>query len=280
MSIAFGLATALVFAVGMVISARLSRQLPPLVVVSSAAMVGLVIVVPLVVASGVPPGLDASTVGLMLLGGACTTGGLIGVNASLRIGKVGVVAPIVATQGAVAVVLSVLTGRSLPLLVAALLAVIVVGITIAARARDSAPIPHERPALSVLLALVSATCFGSTLLIIGLLSDDLPLAWLALPARLVATIALFLPLLGMGRLRLTRRAAAWIPVLALCDLGGIVCYAIGAEYNLEVTAVLASQMAPIATVLALLLFRERLVRSQIIGLGVIVLGVVGLTLVQ
>lgn len=279
-SIAFGLATALLFAVGLVVSARLSRQLSPLVVVSSAAVVGLVIVVPLVAASGIPPGLDLPTVGLMLLGGSGTVGGLISVNASLRFGKVGVVAPIVATQGAVAVTLSVLTGRSLPLLVAGLLAVIVVGIVIAARARETVPIPHERPALAVLLALVAATCFGTTLLVIGLLSDNLPLAWLALPARLVATIAVFLPLLSMGRLRLTRRAAAWIPLLALCDLGGIVCYAIGAEYNLEVTAVLASQMAPIATVLAFLVFRERLTRLQVIGLGVIVVGVVGLSLVQ
>jgi drug/metabolite transporter (DMT)-like permease len=279
-SIAFGLATAFVFAAGMITSARCSRLLPPQVVVGSAATMGLFIAIPFAAASGIPPNLTPLNMALMLATGAGNILGLVCVNAALRVGKVGVVSPIVATQGAVAVVLAVLIGRSLAPVIAALLTLIIIGIVISARTKDPVPIQNERPLRSVLLASMGAFCFGAALITVGVLSTELPLSWLLIPGRLVGTIALTLPLLLKRRLRITRQAAPLLLLLAVCDLVGITLYAIGAEMNIAITAVMSSQMAPIAAVLAFFLFKERLARGQLIGLVVILAGIVGLSIVQ
>ncbi len=57
-------------------------------------------------------------------------------------------------------------------------------------------------------------------------------------------------------------------------------FTLGAAVNLPVTMVLASQMAPLAALLAYFLFRERLGRGQIIGLVIMVGGVTILGLLQ
>ena len=64
----------------------------------------------------------------------------------------------------------------------------------------------------------------------------------------------------------------------LVEVLGFTCYSIGAQYGVAVTAVLSSQFAPIAAVMAYLLFQEKLGRVQIAGVAVIVAGVVALTL--
>lgn len=279
-SIVFGLATAFVFAVGMITSARCSRLLTPRVVVGSAATMGLIMALPFAIATGIPPNLNVTNATLMLVTGAGNILGLICVNAALRVGKVGVVSPIVATQGAVAVIIALLIGRSLAPLIAALLSVIVLGIVISARTKDPVPIENEKPLRSVLLASLGALFFGAALVTVGVLSTELPLSWLLIPGRLVGTIVLTVPLLLTGKLRITRKAAPLLLLLAVCDLVGITLYAIGAELNIQITAVMSSQMAPIAAVLAFFLFKEKLVRGQLVGLIVIIAGVIGLSLVQ
>jgi len=279
-SIVFGLATAFVFAVGMITSARCSRLLTPRVVVGSAATMGLIMALPFAIATGIPPNLNVANATLMLMTGAGNILGLICVNAALRVGKVGVVSPIVATQGAVAVIIALLIGRSLAPLIAALLSVIVLGIVISARTKDPVPIENERPLRSVLLASLGAFFFGAALVTVGVLSTELPLSWLLIPGRLVGTIVLTVPLLLTGKLRITRKAAPLLLLLAVCDLVGITLYAIGAELNIQITAVMSSQMAPIAAVLAFFLFKEKLARGQLVGLIVIIAGVIGLSLVQ
>jgi drug/metabolite transporter (DMT)-like permease len=57
-------------------------------------------------------------------------------------------------------------------------------------------------------------------------------------------------------------------------------YAIGAQQNIAVTAVVASQMAPMAAVLAYFIFGERLGKGQIVGLVVILSGVTVLSFLQ
>ena len=68
--------------------------------------------------------------------------------------------------------------------------------------------------------------------------------------------------------------------MGFSEVFGFTCFAIGAQYLVGVTSVLASQFAPIAAIMAYLLFKERLGRIQIAGVAVIVLGVVALTLVS
>ena len=61
---------------------------------------------------------------------------------------------------------------------------------------------------------------------------------------------------------------------------GFTAFSIGAQYDVAVTSVLASQFAPLSAVLAYFLFKEKLGRIQITGVAVILVGVTALSLVS
>lgn len=61
--------------------------------------IGLVVTAPAVAIEGVPPRLDRHDVILLAVAGPGSVLGLVLAYTALRIGKVGVVAPVVSTQG-------------------------------------------------------------------------------------------------------------------------------------------------------------------------------------
>ncbi len=279
-SLIFGLAAALAFAVGTLASARASRTLGPVLSVAWASTFGLLILVPFVFASGIPQGVTGGQIALVLFGAVANLFGFLTVFAAFAVGKVGLVAPIVATEGAVAAVLATVTGASLEPVIGFLLIVVVLGIIIATRSHDPLPFANERPARAALLASLGAVFFGINLFVVGVLSGEVPLPWLLLPGRVIALVGLLIPLALLGRLRITRSSAPLLVLMGLCDLLGVGFYAIGAEVNLAVTAVVSSQMAPIAALLALILFRERLGKGQVAGMAIIVTALSILSVVQ
>lgn len=275
-SIVFGLLTAAFFASSSLLSSRSVKIIGSGSSLAWVMLVGLVITTPFVFASGVPANLGASLPWMT----AAALGNVIGIliaGFALRVGKVGVVAPIVATEGAIAAVIAAALGESIAPIVAFLLLVIVGGIVLSAMAPDPEPLEHERPLQAVLLATVAAACFGVSLFATGNLSDELPIAWVLLPARLVGVLIILLPLLLTRRLRITRSTAPLVVAMGFTEALGFVCFAIGAQYQVAVTSVLASQFAPLAAVAAYLLFKERLGRLQIAGVVVLVVGVTALT---
>jgi drug/metabolite transporter (DMT)-like permease len=277
-SIVFGLLTAAFFASSSLLSSRSVKVIGSASSLAWAMLVGLVITTPFVVASGVPANLSASLPWMT----AAALGNVIGIlvaGFALRVGKVGVVAPILATEGAIAAVIAAVLGESIAPIVAFLLMAIVGGIVLSAVAPDPEPLEHERPLYAVLLSTFAAACFGLSLFAAGNLSDELPIAWVLLPARLVGVLIIFLPLLVTRRLRITRATAPLVIAMGFTEVFGFVCFAIGAQYQVAVTSVLASQFAPIAAVAAYILFKERLGRLQIAGVVVLVLAVASLTLV-
>lgn len=276
-SIVFGLLTATFFASSSLLSSRSVKIIGSASSLAWAMLVGLVITTPFVFASGVPANLGASLPWMSAAGLGNVIGILIA-GFALRIGKVGVVAPILATEGAIAAVIAAVLGESIAPIVAFLLMVIVGGIVLSAMAPDPEPLEHERPVRAVLLSTVAAVCFGVSLFAAGNLSDELPISWVLLPARLVGVLIIFLPLLLTRRLRITRSTAPLVIAMGFTEVLGFVCFAIGAQYQVAVTSVLASQFAPIAAVAAYLLFKERLGRLQIAGVVVLVVGVTSLTL--
>ena len=278
-SVLAGFATAVCFAVGMVAAAQASRVVPATQVVALSALISSIFVFPWALSEGMP-GLESGQIGLMLMSGVGNVFGFLFVYTALRYGKVGLVAPIVATEGGIAAVMASIIGNSVEPLVAFLLVVIVIGIVIGARSQDPAPFVGERPALAATLAVVGALFFASGLLTVGLLSGEIPLAWVLMPARIVGLVVLAIPLAIAGRLRVPRQILAWVVLLAVVDVVAISFYTVGAVVNLPVTAVLASQMAPLAALMAFVLFRERLGRGQIAGLVLMVTGMTALGALQ
>lgn len=276
-SIVFGLATAVFFACSTLLSDRAVRRIDPWSVVAWVTFFGLILTTPLVFAAGVPENLNADVLRWMAVSGIGNVGGLALTAYALRIGKVGIVAPVVATEGAIAAVLAASLGESVAPLIAFLLLLIVIGVIIAAAGPDPAPIENERPLLAVGLATAAAFSFGFSLYATGYISGELPSSWVLLPSRLVGTVAIFIPLILMRRLRITKVALPMVFAMSITEFLGFWAFSIGARDAVGVTSVLASQFAPIAAVAAYFLFKERLGRMQIAGVVLLVFSVSALT---
>ena len=277
-SIVFGLGTAICFAASSLVASRAVKQIDSWSVVAWTMLVGLVITLPFVIASGIPTAASGANIGWLLATGVGNVSGLVLAAFAYRVGKVGVITPILATEGALAAVIASILGESIAPLVAFLLLLIVGGVVLAAIAPDPAPLDHERPVVAVLLATGGAVVFGISLYAAGRLSGDLPISWVLLPARLVGVLALTIPLALTRRLNLTRRTAPLVAGMGVLEVVGFTSFAIGAQYQVAITSVLASQFAPIAAIMAFVLFKERLGRLQITGVAIIVVGVAALTL--
>lgn len=268
-----GLGAALAWCASTVCSSRSSRMVGPASVVGWIALVGLFATAPFVAADGVPAGLDAGTVAWLAIAGVGNIAGLLVAYAAYRIGDVSLIAPIIATEGAIAATIAFLAGEAVEAATAVTLAAIATGVSLAAMpARDPAR-RAQRPAGVVALAAAAAVCFGISLYATGHVSSRLPVAWVVLPPRVLGTLAVAVPLLLAGRLRLTRPAAPLVAVAGICEVLGFAAFALGARHSLAVAAVLSCQFAAMSAVVGYVLFRERLDRTQLGGVIVVLAGV-------
>jgi drug/metabolite transporter (DMT)-like permease len=272
-----GFGAALAFATATLCNSRASRMIGPTTLLAWVMLLGLALVGPLTAIEGAPDGLDWDAVILLAVAGLGNVAGLLLAYAGLRIGKVGIVAPVVSTEGAIAAVIAVIAGEALAPGAGVLLAVIAVGIFLAASSEGGA---GERDARPVLYALVAAACFGASLYATGRISADLPVLWALLPPRLLGTLLVTLPLIATSGLRMTRAALPLVLVSAVCEVAGFALFALGARHGIATSAVVASQFGAIAAVAGYVLFRERLAGVQLLGVVVIVVGVGALTGVQ
>jgi drug/metabolite transporter (DMT)-like permease len=211
-----GLGAAFAFAGSTLCSSRSSRLIPPASVLAWVMVVGMVVVTPFVIVEGIPPGLDAGAVAWCAIAGVGNVGGLLVAYAALRIADVGLVAPILSTQGAIAAVIAVAAGEDLGAASAVALVVVAVGVVVSATAPGSVEMEGARPRRAVALATGAALVFGVGLYAIGRVGADLPVAWAVLPARLVGVVCVAAPLALAGRLRLTRAAAPLVLAGGLC----------------------------------------------------------------
>jgi drug/metabolite transporter (DMT)-like permease len=275
-----GLCAALMWAVSALCISRSTRMIPPVALLGWVMLIGAVVSAPFALGSSVPEALGAEQGWLLVLTAIGNTTGALLVYNSLKHGKVGVVAPITSAQGAAAAVIAVLAGEQIATGAAIALGAIVIGVALSSMARSSEPEPHLNEGLAVVLAIGAAAFFGLGLFAMGKLSKDLPIAWVVFPSRTLAVLAVTVPLALTHRMPMTRDAAALVVASGLLEVGGVVAYTLGARDGIAIAAVLGSQFAAIAAVLAFLLFRERLSRVQIVGVSIIGVGVAILTGLQ
>jgi drug/metabolite transporter (DMT)-like permease len=272
-----GLGAALAFATATLCNSRASRMIGPTTLLAWVMLLGLALVGPLAAIEGAPDDLDGEAVLLLAIAALGNVAGLLLAYAGLRVGKVGIVGPVISTQGAIAAVIAVIAGEALAPGAGVLLAVIAVGIFLAGSSEGGA---REGDPRATLYALGGAACFGASLYATGKVSTDLPVPWALLPARLLGTVLVTLPVIATSRLRITRAALPLVLLSAVCEVAGFALFALGARHGIATSAVLASQFGAIAAVAAYILFGERLARVQRAGVVVIVVGVGALTAVQ
>jgi drug/metabolite transporter (DMT)-like permease len=268
-----GFGAALAWTVTSLTAARASRLIGSWTTLAWVMLVGLVIVGPFVLAEGKPAALDGSALGWLVIAGAGNVGGLLLVYSGMRIGKVGVVAPISSSEGAVAAVIAVAAGEHLGVATGIALAVIASGIVLAARTPAGAEDEDHNDPKAVLFALGAACAFGSSLYATARASVDLPVMWAVLPPRVLGVAFVTAPLAFAARLHVTRDALPLVLASGAAEVAGFVSYALGSRHGIAVTAVLASQFAGLAALAAGIFFRERLGRPGIVGVVVIAGGV-------
>ena len=275
-----GLGAAFAWAAGTLCSARSSRLIGAASVLGWVMLVGLLANL-VVVAAGPRIGpISAADAGLLVIAGVGNVVGLYLAYTALRTGKVGLVAPIVSTEGAIAAVLAVATGEPLSALPIMLLALMASGVVLAAVAPEERASGGTHGPAPVVLAALAALSFGVGLFATGRLGASLPLGWVLLPPRVVGAAVVTIPLALTRRLRLTRTTVPLVVAAGLAEVVGFASYVTGARHGIAIAAVLASQFAAVASVAAYVLFRERLTRLQLGGVVVILVGVAALTAVK
>lgn len=278
-AIAGGLGAALSWAIATLASSRSSRMIGPASVLGWVMAVGLVVAIgPALLVRPVQFG-PAELAGLVVLGLSHNLGLLLAYRA-LTIGQVAIVAPIVATEGAAAALLSVAVGEELAISTALVLAVIAAAVVLAAAERPrpaNAAATATDPATArraAILAIAAAGAFSVGLVLSGRLgAAGMPPAWVIVASRTVGVVIIVLPLLGMRRFRISRRAAPLVVLSGVLEAAGTAFYVVAASHGVAVAAVLSSQFAAIAAVGGFLLFRERLQRHQVVGVVTIAVGI-------
>ena len=287
-----GLGAAILWATANLASSRSTRLVGVPSTVAWMALVGLVITTPLAVASGPVPAITPTLAVWLAASGMGSVVGLLLVYRGLRIGKIGVVLALASTEGAIAAVLSIISGESLSLPVLLVLGLIAVGIATVALAGESAAAPVDEngaalPSIglnvdqrSALFGAAAAIAFGFSIYGTAQAGISLPVFVAVLPPRVVGVAGVFVPLALTGRLRLSRRAVPLILVVGAGEVFGNVSFVFGARESIAIASVLASQFAAVAAVAAFFLFHERLSPRQRSGFVAIAVGLATLTLVR
>jgi drug/metabolite transporter (DMT)-like permease len=297
-----GLGAAVLWAAATLCSSRSSRMLGSRVVLGWVMVVGVIVGLPIAAVGPGPATLEPSTVALLGLAGICYVVGLQLTYAALRIGKVSIVAPIVATEGAIAALIAVALGDAIGIAAGLMLALIATGVVLSTLEPGRGDVPAgdfdmvadaldgpatetwdttptatgERPIdtrRAALLSVGAALVFGVGLVAAGKSAALVPVAWVALTARLVGIVVVVIPLVLQRRLRVTRAALPLVVIAGVGEVIGSMLSAWGSRDSIAITAVMGSQFAAIAAVAAYFLFGERLGRRQVAGVALIVGGV-------
>lgn len=268
-----GIGAALAWTATTLAASRATRHVDGRSLLATVMTVGLVISIPPAALSHMPA-IHGASLGWLVATGCANVAGLLLTYSALAVGKVGVVAPITSTEGAVAAVIAVIAGEQLSGGTVACLVAIAAGVALSAHTPGGDRAVHLR---SVVLAVLAALSFGVGLYAAGRTGQTLGIAWAVLPPRVVGVAVIALPLLVTRRWRMVRAAIPYAIVGGICEVLGFAAYALGARHNLAIAAVLASQFAGLAAVVGWLFFRERLTRVQATGVVAIVAGVTALS---
>lgn len=276
MTVAFGLAAALCWAIDNLISMRIARNIPAVPALVWSLLAGLVAGLPVwLVWHGIPPELpDLRSLAMALASAPCYLAGNAFFLRALRRGNLSIVAPLVGLEGGIAAVIGILVlGQGVGALTAIGLVLAVLGGSLAASERGT------RGAVGAGWALASATAYGATFVCYGEATGISPLGVvLTSRAAAVALLGLWLvayrrPLAIDASMRRATIALGSIDVLAFTLFATAV--AIG---PIAVASVSGAQFATLAAALGVVVLAERLRLVQYIGVGVTLIAVIVLAL--
>jgi drug/metabolite transporter (DMT)-like permease len=274
--IAAALGAAIAWGTASTFDNRSTRLIGALTALVWVQVTGLVQILPFALAEGVPSAPSAGEAAWIAVGAVGVVAGITLAYAALGRGAVSVVAPVIAVDGALAAVASVVLGEHIAVATAGGLVVVIGAMLVvlhATMAQERAGVAgHSRAA--VLLGIGAACGFALFLLAAIRAGDGLGDAQLQLVYRVVPLTAIGLPLLVRGRVG--RPDGAWLPIVMSAGLqtAGFFLYRVaGRGGDVAIPSVLSSQFAVFAILGGVLVLGERLSRRQLGGLAGLLAGI-------
>jgi drug/metabolite transporter (DMT)-like permease len=218
-----------------------------------------------------------SDVWLVVLNGAFAAFAYTTHYKALELGPVAVVSPIGAGYAVVGVALAMIVLGERPsglALTGAGIAVVGVALVSTDLKKLRHGIRNHVPGMP--WAIAAAICFGVAGFLLGWISDRA--GWIVgLWGSRVAQVAFLLPLAVVFRTQLSRLRLGfglWIALLAgAADILGVVTFSAGSERGLNSIVLAASAVFPlIAITLSVIVFKERMVTNQVVGVVLVVGG--------
>jgi uncharacterized membrane protein len=273
----FGLAAALGWGLADFFGAVSGRRIGSIGAVMSGQVLSAAFMTAVLVATGTSLAPLGPDVWLVLLNGAAAAFAYLTHYKALELGPVAVVSPIGAGYAVVGVVLTIVIMGERPTDLALIGAgIAVTGVALVStdlrKLRDG--IKNHVPGLP--WSVAAAVGFGVAGFLLGWIVDRA--GWVAgLWGSRVAQIVFFLPLVFVFRRELSRLRPGfglWIALLAgAADILGVVTFSIGSGRGLNSIVLASSAVFPlIAVALSLIVFKERLVANQIVGVVLVVGG--------
>jgi drug/metabolite transporter (DMT)-like permease len=273
----FGLFAALGWGLADFFGALAGRRIGSIGAVMAGQLLSAVFMTAVLVAAGESLGPLRSDVWLVVLNGAFAAFAYVTHYKALELGPVAVVSPIGAGYAVVGVALAMIVLGERPsglALAGAAIAVVGVALVSTDIKKLRHGIEHHVPGLP--WAIAAAIGFGVAGFLLGWISDRA--GWIVgLWGSRVAQVAFFVPLLVVSRRQLSRvRVGVGLGIALLAgaaDILGVVTFAAGSERGLNSIVLAASAVFPlIAITLSVIVFKERMVTNQLVGVVLVVGG--------
>ena len=273
LAILLALGASAFWGVGDFIGGVQSRRWPVLTIVLISQSAGLVAIALVVGARGIgPPGLEATLAAL----GA----GLVGALAlatffrAFAIGKISVVAPIVATSAIVPVIGGIVQGERPGSLQVAGIAIAIVGVILVSQEHTPTANSKRSPRLAIFLAVATAILFGLALIGLDIGAQD-DAYWSVLIFRIATVCIIGIAVLALGRRpTVSRDDGQLIVLVGILDVTATIMFAVAASKGLLSVVGVLSSLFPVVTIaLAYVRLGERLSVSQRSGVALALVGI-------
>jgi drug/metabolite transporter (DMT)-like permease len=282
LAVALGLSSSLCWGLADFFGGLQSRKRAMLAVLLVSQVVALALLLPLAFALA-DEGPSASAVGWAALGGSAGVIALASFYRGLAIGTMSVVAPISATGAAVPVLVGLAEGERPGVLQVAGMAAALVGVILASRecepAEDLGDAHRRAGRAAIGLAFVAALGFGTFFVGVDRASATAEVPWVIAISRSCSLVLVLIAVL-VARPQLPREPAsiAALAVIGVLDLAANGLFAVATtEGLLSVVAVLGSLYPAVTVILARFVLAERVSRTQQIGVGLTLAGVVAIS---
>lgn len=234
----------------------------------------LLIVFPVFILRSMAAPLDVWLIGVAAA--VLTVSGALALSKAFALGKASIVAPLVTSYGVVTTLLSWAGGEQISLLQLLCIALCVIGVVLSSMHSDP-KVPHSTQASSsIAYALLAAVFYGTSFWLQGRfvlpVLGPVTMLWLAYLVGLIVLVGIVLRI-DDGLKFPPLKNCLTLTGASLMNLGGFSSFAWGAVAgSVSVVTVISTLSGGIAAILGYVFFKERLVKVQVSGVVLVLVG--------